>query len=173
MPSYRRLTILLSTLFLAVGCSAYSPQLPTITEESVMPTSYQTDIVELSKFIQLPAQPIEARWQTAEKGTRTGGIGPTDYEGMAVLEYDTATVQLLRDQMLEQTSPTELYVTKDFVKPWFPHDVQQMFVTDSLYPEYLKLDGTRYQPSMFAKGSLLNGYVVTVGKQVFVYLHTL
>ena len=138
-----------------------------------MVVPYQTNIAQLSQFINLPAQPAQAWWQVREKGARGNAIGPTDTELVAVLQLDEVTLQELLGQLVQQTSPTDLFVARDFVQPWFPDALQQMFVVDPAYPEYLKLAGARYQPTLFAKDSLDNGYVVIADGFAFIYLHTM
>lgn len=138
----------------------------------VVGQSWRTDISELSQFINLPAQPAQAQWQAGDKGAPGDATGPTDTELIAVLQFDQNILQELQSRLTPQTSPAELFVASDFVQPWFPEPVRQLFVVDPAYPAYLKLAGTRYQPSLFAKGSLNNGYVVIVDGFALVYLHT-
>ena len=166
------LPILISLLTLA-GCTTDVAHQPNATQETIMAAPYQTDIAQLSQFINLPAQPAQALWQVREKGAGGTAIGPTDTELIAVLQLDQDILEKLEGQLLQQTSPTDLFVAPDFVQPWFPNPVQQVFVADSSYPEYLRLKGVRYQPSLFAKGSLNNGYVVIADGFVLIYLHSM
>ncbi len=138
-----------------------------------MTISYETDAIKLGKLIELPMPPLEARWQTTEKGVRTAGIGPTDFELVAILEFADAAILQLEKQMVEQTNPSVVYVAKTFVQSWFPETIREAFVVDDLYPDYLRLAARRFQPELFAKGSLQDGYVVIVGNQVLLYLHTM
>lgn len=173
MLSGRILLLLLASLFTLAGCTANVVQQPVSTQETIMAVSYQTDVAKLSQFINLPAQPAQALWQVREKGAGGTAIGPTDTELIAVLQLDQDILEKLEGQLLQQTSPTDLFVAPDFVQPWFPNPVQQVFVADSSYPEYLRLKGVRYQPSLFAKGSLNNGYVVIADGFVLIYLHSM
>lgn len=166
------LPILISLLTLA-GCTTDVAHQPNATQEAIMAAPYQTDIAQLSQFINLPAQPAQALWQVRERGVRGNAIGPTDTELVAVLQLDQDILQELEGQLVQQTSPTDLFVARDFVQPWFPDSVQQVFVSDSAYPEYLKLTGVRYHPSLFAKGSLNNGYVVIADGYALIYLHSM
>ena len=134
---------------------------------------HNTDISELGQLIQLPAQPQNVYWQTYEKGDGRSELGPTDWELVAILEYDPATVTELRTQMALQTHPNELFINPDFVKSWFPQSVKNIFVADAAYDDYLKLDGDRYEPDMFVQSPLLNGYVIVLDNLIFVYLYTM
>lgn len=137
-----------------------------------MSQTFQTDVDALSAWIRLPAAPRQARWIVREKGTHSGGIGPTDFELIAALEYDPATVNALQGQMEAQTNPVDLYVAQDFLQQWLPDDLQALFASDQLYPGLLRLTTQRYQPTLFTTGSLQNGYVVIAGNHILVYLHT-
>lgn len=139
----------------------------------VVGQSWRTDISELSQFINLPAQPAQAHWQVREKGAAGGGMGPADTELIAVLQFDQEILQELQGRLAPQSSPAELFVAADFVQPWFPEPVRQLFEVDPANPAYLKLAGARYQPPLFAKGSLNNGYVVIAGGFALIYLHTM
>lgn len=44
---------------------------------------------------------------------------------------------------------------------------------DNAHPGALRLAGARYQPALFAKGSLRHGYVAIVDGLVLLYLHTM
>ncbi len=77
-----------------------------------MPSSFETDVAKLTKFITLPLAPREVRWQVVEQGVRTGSVGPTDFELVAVMDFDDASIQKLKDEMVEQTNPKEAYVAK-------------------------------------------------------------
>lgn len=174
MLSGRILPLISAILLVSVGCTTNLAQQPVPTQEmTIMAAPYQTDITQLSQFIHLPAQPTQALWQVREKGIRGDAIGPTDMELVAVLQFDHETLSELQSQFARQTNPSDLFVARSFVQPWFPDPMQQMFVTDPAYPEFLKLAGTRYQPTVFAKGSLNNGYIVVASDFVFIYLYTM
>ena len=138
-----------------------------------MPNGIQTDVDGLRKWMALPGAPTSVQWQVREKGVRTAGIGPTDFELIAVLEYNATDMEQLQSQMVRQTSPADLYVANDFIQPWVPAEIESAFTTDSLYPDLLKLATARYEPDVFTSGSLQNGYAVVVGSYVLVYLHTM
>jgi hypothetical protein len=44
---------------------------------------------------------------------------------------------------------------------------------DDAHPRSLRLAGARYQPALFAQGSLRHGYVAMADRLVLLYLHTL
>lgn len=173
MLSGRILLAVIASLFTLAGCATDLAQQPISTQETKMAAPYQTDVAKLSQYINLPAQPARALWQVREKGVRGNAIGPTDTELVAVLQLDEDILQELQGRMVQQTSPIDLFVAQDFVQSWFPDPVQQMFVADTAYPEYLKLVGDRYQPVLFAKGSLSHGYVVIADGFAFIYLHSM
>ncbi|MEI2688711.1 MAG: hypothetical protein V9H69_02975 [Anaerolineae bacterium] len=136
--------------------------------------SYRTDVAGLSKIIALPEQPEQVWWQFAPIGS--GGrlaVGPTDYELVAVLQYDLDALQALQDRLEPQTSPAELFVAPDFVRDWFPDPLREAFVADPAFPDTPRLTATRYQPDLFVKGGLLHGFVVVVDDYVLVYLYTM
>jgi hypothetical protein len=137
-----------------------------------MPSSSETDVAKLTKFIALPLAPREVHWQVVEQGVRTGSVGPTDFELVAVMTFDDASIQQLKDEMVEQTNPKEAYVAKTFVKPWFPDSVRRLFAADAAYPDYFKVGGMRLDPAPFRKGALQDGYAILTGNEVLLYLHT-
>jgi len=170
--SGRILLPVLASLFLLMGCTTWVAHQPISAQESAGAAPQPTDAPKLSQFINLPVQPAQELWQVREKGARGDAIGPTDIELVAVLQLEQGVIQELQGQLVQQTTPSDLFVARDFVQPWFPDVVQQRFVADSADSEYLKLTGVRYQPTLFAKGSLNNGYVVIADSYVFVYLHS-
>lgn len=144
--------------------------LPPENEDTMSPN---TDITALDTYIQLPYLPQQAFWQTYEKGVRGSELGPTDWELVAVLEYDEATLKTIQAEMTTQTHPAESFVHQDMVRDWFPEPIKSRFVQDPAYAETFKLTGVRYTPSMFAQSPLSDGYVFIVDNLVFIYLHTM
>lgn len=162
--------IILLPLFSLLACQGKMSDSSFFTQEDTM--SNYTDIAELTKYVQLPAPPQNVYWQTYQKSTGDSDLGPTDWELIAVLVYDTTVLQQLEGQMTEQTHPTELFVSPAFLRDWFPESVKSRFVQDGAYPEYLKLDGMRYEPVLFAQAPLTNGYVFIADNLLFLFLYT-
>lgn len=174
MLSGRIIPPIFVSLLVLGGCTINLAQQPVPTHEiTIMAAPYQTDTTQLSRFINLPAQPTQALWQVKEKGIHGGAIGPTDTELVAMLQFDQKILSELQSQFTQQTTPPDIFVASSFVQPWFPGPIQQLFVTDPAYPEFLKLAGTRYQPTLFAKGSLNNGYIVIAGDFALIYFYTM
>ena len=168
--SFGRLLLLaLACLLALAGCGPASGQRAAPTTAAPIPT----DVPGLSRFINLPVQPVQVQWRVNEKGSGGAAIGPTDIELVAVLRLDPQGLQALRGQLTEQTSPAELFVAPDFVQPWFPAPIQRRFVADPAHPDLLRLAGVRYEPAPFARDGLSNGYVVLAEDTVFIYLHSM
>jgi hypothetical protein len=137
-----------------------------------MQPSYETDLSKLERFIKLSEKPLNARWQTFQMtGKTTSELGPTDWNLVAILEYDPGTLQKLKDSMEVLTTPAETFVEANFVKDWFPQAVRDSFVSDPA-TGYLKLSPTRYKPTLFAQAPLQFGYVFFADSALFIYLHT-
>ncbi len=169
--SFGRLLLLaLACLLVLAGCGPASGQRTAPTTAAPIPT----DVPGLSRFINLPVQPVQVQWQVNEKGSGDRmAIGPTDIELVAVLRLDPQGLQALRSQLTEQTGPAELFVAPDFVQPWFPASIQRRFVADPAHPDLLRLAGVRYEPAPFARDGLSNGYVLLAEDTVFIYLHSM
>lgn len=134
---------------------------------------YSNSVTELSKYIRLPFPPNKACWQVYKKGSRQTEIGPIDWELIAILDYDSATTLSLRTQMSEQADHTELYVTHEFVKDWFPELVKQRFIQDDIYTEYFQFKGSRYNPGLFIQSPLSGGFVTIIDNLIFLFAHTM
>lgn len=164
-------------LILLIGILPFTTSCRTTTNNSDLPReeqtmSYQTDVAALNRLIQLPAEPQKAYWQTYDKSDRGSELGPTDWELVAVLEYDVETIQNLQTQLIEQTHPAELFVNPDFVKSWFPPAISDQFVEDARYSQLLKLNSQRYMPTPFTKAPLHTGYLFISDNLIFLFLHT-
>ena len=170
MSSGRLLLLALACLLVLAGCG---PAFGQRTAPTTAPAPIPTDVPGLSRFINLPVQPVQVQWRVNEKGSGGAAIGPTDIELVAVLRLDPQGLQALRGQLAEQTSPAELFVAPDFVQPWFPAPIQRRFVADPAHPDLLRLAGVRYEPAPFARDGLSNGYVLLAEDTVFIYLHSM
>lgn len=162
----------IACLFILTGCPAGNGRQAAATPQVAALATYRTDIAGLDELITLPAPPVEVRWQIAPKGVSGSAIGPTDYDLVAVLTFDAATLQGLQSQWTEQDSPPELLIAKEFMQPWFAPVLEPLVTVDPAFPAFLRLTGTRYEPMPFAKNSLRDGYVLVRDNQVFIYLFT-
>lgn len=167
-----QLTISIMISLLCAGCGIAGSGTSDSPKEIQVTNTIQTDIEGLKAWIRLPLAPQKATWQMKEKGVRTGGIGPTDMELTAVLEYEPSVLTQLINQMVIQTSPAELYVAPDFLQTWMPAEFGAVFDRDPLFPDLLRLTVDRYNPNLFVSGSFQNGYVIVVGNTVLVHLNS-
>jgi hypothetical protein len=88
-------------------------------------SSVSHDVQLLGKLLKLPALPVEASFEEVPLGT-PGGFGPTDYQLVAVLRFDAATVA-----RLSAASPGGEPAATGTVpaRPWFPAALKTKVVT--------------------------------------------
>ncbi|RYZ35804.1 MAG: hypothetical protein EOO72_11810 [Myxococcaceae bacterium] len=101
-----------------------------------------TDLETLEKNATLPLRPQQVRWRQSLRGVQ-GGLGPTDTQLLAVLEYSAADAQAL----LSTLKTTRLTVKVDD-GGWLPEATR----------EALK-QATAYEATPFFKSSLRQGTV--------------
>lgn len=162
---------LLSVLgILLFGCTPNAAQ-PTEGNLTTIATP-QTDLSALARFVRLDSPPRSAQWFTEQMTPPSASpLGPTDWQLIALLEYDEATLQQLRATWTPQTTPHELHVLPDFIRDWFPEVLRASFKVDSASGNFV-WQGERYLPSAFAKPPLTAGFVLVVDRYVLLVLHT-
>ncbi|MBN8231804.1 hypothetical protein JYK02_30260 [Corallococcus macrosporus] len=101
-----------------------------------------TDLETLEKTVTLPRRPQAVQWRQSPRGV-PGGLGPTDTQFLAVLEYPAAEGQALQAAL----KPTRLTVKVDD-GGWLPAATR----------DALK-GATAYDAAPFFKGSLRQGTV--------------
>lgn len=172
-PFLSKTFLLVAITFLIVACGSNTFSMHEATvQEAAMPTSLETDREKLATLIQLDIAPQSVQWQTFQKGSsKETDLGPTDWGLVAVLEYDAATLQSIQTQLAANSLDYEMYVEPNFVQDWFPEAVRNSFVKDTS-SDYLILNQPLYQPTLFAKSPLNNGYAFVRDGFVFVYLDT-
>jgi hypothetical protein len=165
--------ILLIGLVAIAGCQngrlSDATQIP---KETHMQQPYEADLAKLGKFIRLDKDPLNARWQTFEKGNSDSGLGPTDWGLIATIEYDPETIQRFVSQMKTMQIHQDLHVDMQLVQDWFPEAIRSSFVNvpDS---KNLMLNTSQYEPTLFMKPPLQHGYCFTSGNWLFLYLQTM
>lgn len=158
----------LLTLFLG-ACNGATEDPPAEPQDM---NAFQEDVEQLSALITLPAPPLEAKWTQYTLGNpNSDAPGPTDYAVIAVLRYDTATAADIASQLGAQSNGRDWYVDTNFVRPWFPDEVKASIVPDELSNLQL-VNQPAYDPTLFAKPPLQQGYAYVVGDYVVVYLQT-
>ncbi|NTX07445.1 hypothetical protein HUA74_05785 [Myxococcus sp. CA051A] len=73
-----------------------------MSQVATSPAKTGTDLASLEQVVNLPRRPVSVQWRKAIRGKV--GMGPTDWEVIAVLEYSEADAQAL----LATLTPTEL-----------------------------------------------------------------
>lgn len=166
----RLLLILMALLTLFLGACNGATEAP--PAEAPDMNAFQEDVEQLSALITLPSAPLEAKWTQYTLGNpNSDAPGPTDYAVIAVLRYDTATAAEIASQLGAQSNGRDWYVDGNFVRPWFPDEVKASIVPDEL-SNLQMVNQPAYDPTLFAKPPLLQGYAYVVGDYVVVYLQT-
>ncbi|AGC49037.1 hypothetical protein MYSTI_07765 [Myxococcus stipitatus DSM 14675] len=116
------------------------------------PARTGTDLASLEQAVTLPRRPVAVQWRKAIRGSV--GLGPTDWELLAVLEYSEADTQAL----LSTLTPTELAPPTLEDGGWLPAATRK------------SLEQARaYDASAFYRPPLQNGTVLHVpGTRTFV-----
>ncbi|WP_338873237.1 hypothetical protein [Myxococcus stipitatus] len=116
------------------------------------PAKTGTDLASLEQVVTLPRRPVSVQWRKALRGTV--GLGPTDWEVLAVLEYSEADTQAL----LATLTPSELAPPSLEDGGWLPAATRK------------SLEQARaYDASAFYRPPLQNGTVLHVpGTRTFV-----
>ncbi|MCE7946528.1 MAG: hypothetical protein DYG88_03765 [Chloroflexi bacterium CFX4] len=152
---------------LLAGCASSAAQ-PTVEPLNTP----QTDLVALARFVRLDSPPRSAQWFTAQMTPPSESpLGPTDWQLIALLEYDAATLQQLRATLTPHTTPRELHIRPDFIQDWFPEVLRANFQIESASGNLI-WQGERYLPSTFAKPPLTAGFVLVIDRYVLLVLHT-
>lgn len=113
------------------------------------------EVEPLAKLIHLPAPPKSVRWMLTPLSD-SDVIGPTDYDLLALLEYDGAICdKIVRDSKADAT--TMLLSPKE-VADWLPVELRDHIVRED--NGYYRVIGTTFAPTLFAKGAFLQGFAI-------------
>jgi hypothetical protein len=135
-------------------------------------TNVETDIDKLSQIVALPYRPVHATWQVLPMGDTGAGLGPNDWALVAAIHFEEADLEEIRAEAAGLPPMGDLHVQPEFVKDWFPSDVQAVFVPQAA-SGYLTLSVPRFRATRFMKPPLDNGYfLVTPEGTVLLYLFT-
>jgi hypothetical protein len=123
------------------------------THPAAVPAQTGTDFASLERMVNLPHRPSAVQWRRAFQGPG-GGLGPTDWQLIAVLEYPPAEAQAL----VSTLRPTEVAAPGLDDGGWLPEATRQS----------LK-DAQAYDASAFYRSPLLAGTLLHVpGSNTFV-----
>ena len=115
-----RLWVLIGLWLVLVGCGAAA--------EPVADT-VRTDVEGLTTLINLPAQPTTALWVSKPLGVANSRApGPTDLELHAVVTFDPADLEIIRQQAVPLGGVVEW--PEAYFKPWYPISVRESFDQD-------------------------------------------
>lgn len=134
-----------------------------MNESNVKTTEVKTSIEELEKQVNLPVRPSEVKW-TAEVFDNSKGMvpGPNDYRLTALLKYDEKTAtELVKKLEAENSGSSD-------VKDWFPDEVKNSAKTSD---GKTFLEGAKYSPAPFFRGSYQNGNLIRVGETNYFVLN--
>lgn len=107
---------------LLLGCDQNNYNAP-------MKTEARTDILSLSKFIQLPIQPVSAQWQTADIiKSATRAPGPRDWGLIAMLEFNKDDLATLVSKAEQHEGPAQIPASQ--FHAWLPDRVKDKFKLD-------------------------------------------
>lgn len=134
-----------------------------MNESTAKNTEVKTSIEELEKQVNLPVRPSEVKW-TAEVFDNSKGMvpGPNDYRLTVLLKYDEKTAaELVKKLEAENSGSTD-------VKDWFPDEVKNSAKTSD---GKTFLEGAKYSPAPFFRGSYQNGNLIRVGETNYFVLN--
>lgn len=136
-----------------------------------MKTEPKTDIVALSRFIQLPIQPVSVLWQTADITNNTNSPGPKDWALLALVEFKQDELVALHNKVGQHKGPVQI-PTSQF-HGWLPDDIKDKFSMDENNLFYSTSMEAK-EAEAFALSPLLNGFYVQVNEnRILLYLYTM
>jgi len=134
-----------------------------MNESTAKLAEVKTSIEELEKQINLPVRPSEVKWMAETFDNSKGTVpGPSDYRLTALLKYDEkSAVELVKKLEAENAGNTD-------VKNWFPDEVKNSAKT---VDGKTFLEGAKYSPNSFFRGSYKNGNLIRVGETNYFVLN--
>lgn len=129
-----------------------------------------SNIQQLGSIITLPHAPAAVHW--AQTRTGEGGLGPTDYSILAILDYDDAICEQIVRQSPRLPGTDPAIVAREEVGDWMPSSVKSHFTQEK--EGYFRVAGTPLDPVLFKRSPLLTGFVLRLPgtNQIVVALST-
>ncbi len=115
-----------------------------------------TDLAELGRLIHLPVPPRAVIFEQLTLGGG-GAFGPTDWELIAVLDYDPDAIRQLDLHPPEQEPERALTFDWREVCPWFPPLVKAAFQPTKGGDSHCRGEG--FDAAPFVKSPLLQGVI--------------
>jgi hypothetical protein len=125
------------------------------------------DVNRLGRRIQLPVKPSEVWFEERPVG-RPGGLGPTDYQLIAVMRFDPAALKTLEGATKSNTGQGAA-VGREFDRPWLPPEVKAALQPRDEDSRRVR-DGREFDGTPFFRSPFLTGYFVIVGATGYVLL---
>ena len=156
---FRNLLLILLLLAAGVFSVLYVWSQQRTTKQVAQPS---TDLVALSRHVELPEAPRRAVFALIPMGTGGGFIGPTDYTLIALLTYDESATQRLKAKVTRVNRPTHTGYLPE--RPtWFPQSLLAQL--KRCYSGWC-IDGEEYAAENFLKGGFVTGsFIVTEDQQ--------
>lgn len=156
-PAARRTLFLLALLCggmaLLAGCDRSQTSPTHLAQSAAMPS---TDLAELGRLIHLPVPPRAVTFEKVTLG-RGGAFGPTDWELIAVLDYDLDAIKQLGLRPPEQEPERALAFDGREMRPWFPPEVKAAFQPAEGGNGLCR--GAGFDAAPFARSPLLQGVI--------------
>lgn len=141
-------------------------------EKAPAPTIMHTDIQELSKFIQLPAAPLSAKWIRSSPQVR-GPIGPNDFVIVALLEFKPEDIAQIAAKS-DAPPDSEPMALRDSELTLF-FSARESANWERPSKGFTVTPGKVFGPAVFAKAPYLQGKIAILEgrpNQVLVTLYT-
>lgn len=173
---------------------------PSGTSQPIKSEELNQDLKSITKVMNLPYQPKRVLFQyTAMNPNKNEGKdkdvmevpGPSEYQLVALLEFDPATIEEIRKQLKETPSNKSYRVLDEMIEQWYTKEQQAEIkknnkaLIEDWYPDYVKKEykelektaylftGYHYPTTLFAKQPFERGYIFFAPHNtVFVYMHT-
>jgi len=116
-------------------------------------TPASSDLQTFAKYVNLPEKPKAVTFETFYRAKPSRAPGPTDWSLMAVLTYDPAALQRIKEQGHQQKDPVMLDANE--IRPWFPQAVKDTLVSSG--NQGSRFASPAYQAKPFLKPPLNDG----------------
>ena len=127
----------------------------------------KSDIETLSKQINLPVLPVEAKWTAETLDNSKGAVpGPTDYRLTALLKYDEKGAKELVQRLEAEGAEKSLGNVE--ISQWFPEEVKKEAKT---IDDRFVLEGAKYEPDLFLRVPYTGGKLIRVGETNYFVLN--
>jgi hypothetical protein len=116
-------------------------------------TPASSDMQAFEKYVNLPEKPKAVTFETFYRAKPSRAPGPMDWSLMAVLTYDPAALERIKERARQQKDPVML--DSGEVRPWFPQTIKDALVSSSRQGS--RFAGTAYKAKPFLKPPLNDG----------------